>query len=157
MPVHLSHNFTLSELCVTSTGLPNTPTADEIECLRALVTEVLQPWRDASGPLRVTSGFRSAAVNGAVGGSRTSQHRRGEAADVIPGQGRAAAWRQLLGMMAGPAALPVDQAIIYEDEPHVHVSHTLRYPPRRQVLVHLRDGRYVDWHTAYNGILKAGG
>lgn len=79
----LSENFTLEELCQTNTGLPNVPNTDEKIALKHLVENVLQPLRDLfRAPIIVTSGFRSEAVNRAVGGAPTSQHRKGEAADL---------------------------------------------------------------------------
>lgn len=80
----LSRNFTLKELTQTNTGLKNTPTKEEIEKLTELVTSLLQPIRDYWGGLYITSGFRSETVNKKVGGSKTSQHRLGEAADFKP-------------------------------------------------------------------------
>ena len=80
----LSKDFTIEELTATDTGLPNAPGAEETEKLMYLANYLLQPIRDAWGPLRVTSGFRSRAVNERVGGSPASQHRRGEAADIVP-------------------------------------------------------------------------
>ena len=79
----LSKNFTLAELTVTSTGLPNKPTEAEIANLQALVTKVLQPLRELYGkPIKVNSGYRSAVVNRAIGGATNSQHSTGEAADL---------------------------------------------------------------------------
>ena len=79
----LSKNFTLEELCQTNTGLPNVPNTDEKIALKHLAENVLQPLRDLfRAPIIVTSGFRSEAVNKAVGGAPTSQHRKGEAADL---------------------------------------------------------------------------
>jgi hypothetical protein len=79
----LSKNFTLEELLVTGTGLPNNPGKHEIENLIELTTHVLQPLRDIYGsPIHVNSGFRCKAVNQKVGGVTTSQHTTGEAADI---------------------------------------------------------------------------
>lgn len=79
----LSKNFTLAELTVTGTGLPNKPTEAEIANLQALVTKVLQPLRELYGkPIKVNSGYRSAVVNRAIGGATNSQHSTGEAADL---------------------------------------------------------------------------
>ena len=79
----LSKNFTLQELTVTGTGLPNKPTETETANLQALVTNVLQPLRDLyDKPIKVNSGYRSAAVNRAIGGATNSQHSKGEAADL---------------------------------------------------------------------------
>lgn len=78
----MTKNFTLKELCVTKTGIHNEPNAEQKEALRLLAVNILQPARDALGPIKVTSGFRNAKVNAAIGGSRTSQHMKGEAADL---------------------------------------------------------------------------
>lgn len=51
--------------------------------IKALVEDVLQPLRDKwGGPLFINSGYRSKELNEAVGGVETSQHRKGQAADV---------------------------------------------------------------------------
>lgn len=78
----MTKNFTLKELCATKTGIHNEPNAEQKEALRLLAVNILQPARDALGPIKVTSGFRNAKVNTAIGGSRTSQHMKGEAADL---------------------------------------------------------------------------
>jgi hypothetical protein len=78
----VTKNFTLQELTKTSVKADNTPTAQHIAALKALCDNVLQPARDALGPLKINSGYRSAKVNAAVGGSSTSQHSKGEAADL---------------------------------------------------------------------------
>jgi zinc D-Ala-D-Ala carboxypeptidase len=78
----MTKNFTLKELCVTKTGIHNEPNAEQKEALRLLAVNILQPARDALGPIKVTSGFRNAKVNAAISGSRSSQHMKGEAADL---------------------------------------------------------------------------
>jgi hypothetical protein len=87
----MTKNFTLAELTKTSVKADNTPTAQHIAALQALCDNVLQPARDALGPLKINSGYRSAKVNDAVGGAYkiengkkvpTSQHSKGEAADL---------------------------------------------------------------------------
>ena len=75
--------FTLAEMTVTGTGLKNVPTEDEIDNIRKTV-EVLDIIREELGvSIKVNSGFRSTVVNNAVGGSKTSAHRLGLAADII--------------------------------------------------------------------------
>lgn len=82
----LSKNFTLDEMIRTSTGIPNIPTDKEIENMRKLVENVLQPLRDyMNRPIIVNSGFRSKEVNKAVGGSKDSGHMLGTAADITMG------------------------------------------------------------------------
>jgi hypothetical protein len=78
----LSENFTLAELTHTDTGIANNPSQGEINNLKLLVQKVLQPVRDKFGVINVTSGFRSPLVNSAVGGSATSDHVHGRAADI---------------------------------------------------------------------------
>jgi hypothetical protein len=78
----LSENFSLSEFTETSTGLPNKPNQEAITNLKYLAQYVLQPARDKFGPIEVTSGYRSEKVNAAVGGSATSDHLKGKAADI---------------------------------------------------------------------------
>jgi hypothetical protein len=78
----LSNNFSLSEFTQTETGLPNRPNQEAISNLKYLVQYVLQPARDKFGAIEVTSGYRSPEVNEAVGGSATSDHLLGRAADI---------------------------------------------------------------------------
>jgi uncharacterized protein YcbK (DUF882 family) len=90
----LTNNFTLEELTKSETALrqniDNTPTVEVVENLTRLAEKVLQPVRDHFGKgVKVNSGFRSLAVNAAVGGvqgAKPSDHTRGMAADIeIPG------------------------------------------------------------------------
>lgn len=87
----LTENFSLAEMVKSETalrkGLDNTPGDIEIENLKRLAENVLQPVRNAYGKgVKVNSGFRHPDVNAAVGGSRTSDHCKGMAADIeIPG------------------------------------------------------------------------
>ena len=84
--MRISKNFTLAELTKSNTatriGISNTPDKEGIHKLRLLATELLQPLRNAVGPLRVTSGYRSESLNAAIGGSNKSQHTKCEAVDL---------------------------------------------------------------------------
>jgi zinc D-Ala-D-Ala carboxypeptidase len=80
--MNLSKNFTLAELTKTSTGLPNALPNDLEANIQSLVDNILQPVRDALGVIIVTSCYRSPEVNKAIGGSSTSQHCLGQAADL---------------------------------------------------------------------------
>jgi hypothetical protein len=78
--------FTLKELTATGTGKPNMPGTAETENLTNLVDKLLDPVREKWGkPIRVNSGYRSIAVNLEVKGAATSQHLKGEAADITAG------------------------------------------------------------------------
>ena len=85
--MNLSANFTLKELTKSDTAtrlnLDNTPNEEQIESLRLLCENILQPVRDHFGkPVKISSGFRAPAVNQATGGSATSDHCKGMAADI---------------------------------------------------------------------------
>lgn len=86
--VRLSDNFMLSELLRSTTAarlkIPNDPTPMSLVRMSLLTRNLLQPARNLLGPLQVTSGYRAAALNSAVGGSTTSAHMKGYAADCIP-------------------------------------------------------------------------
>jgi len=83
--MNLSRNFTLSELTKSDTairkGINNNPNAEQIEKLKALCENILQPVRDHFGRVKVTSGFRSVDLCLAIGSSSNSQHAKAEAAD----------------------------------------------------------------------------
>jgi len=89
--MNLTANFTLSEMVKSDTALrhdmDNTPGETEIENLKRLCEQVLQPVREHfKAGVKVNSGFRHPEVNAKVGGSKTSDHCKGQAADIeIPG------------------------------------------------------------------------
>ena len=89
--MNLTPHFTLDEMVKSQTalrmGLDNTPDADQLENLLTLCESVLEPVRvHWDKPVVVNSGFRSLPVNRAIGSKDSSQHAKGEAADIeIPG------------------------------------------------------------------------
>ena len=82
----LSKNFVLSELTKSNTakrlGIKNEPTKEHMDNLQMLIRDLIQPIRDGIGPVRVSSGYRNPELNRAIGGSRKSQHCKGEALDL---------------------------------------------------------------------------
>ena len=85
--IQLSKNFKLSELTASETArrrkINNDAPESVIENLRNLCQNVLQPLRDYVGePITINSGYRCALLNSYVGGSKNSQHKFGEAADI---------------------------------------------------------------------------
>ena len=84
---HLSAHFSLREFVMSAAAvrhnLPNLPDADTERRLKALCDNVLEPLRRRFGRILITSGYRSPKVNALVGGVPTSQHVRGEAADLF--------------------------------------------------------------------------
>jgi len=143
--VNLSPHFTLAELTRTGSGLLNEPNTTHIENLRALCEELLEPLRAALGaPVRVTSGYRNARVNARIGGSKTSRHMLGLAADIKSGAGDA---EHILRVLHQLDLLELDQAIGYDPAygGHVHIGLAPQgVTPRRQYL--WRDsGGYRAW------------
>ena len=136
----ISENFSYREFEVTD--IPNLKLENVIrdasvrDSVKALVLNVLQPLRDAWGaPLAINSGYRCPTVNKAVGGVPTSQHTKGEAADVCPfgrnGHGSASEIKRLAKMVID-LGLPFDQVILYPS--FVHISHKLDGQQRGRVL-----------------------
>ena len=132
--------FSVSELLVSSTadrlGLSNDPPRWVVSNLERLIMTVLDPLRQQfGGPIIVNSGYRSIAVNNAVGGVPTSQHLRGLAAD-IRGYNKAETLR-LWQLAQSMDSLPIDQLI--NERPAadgtptwVHISTSPK--PRHQIL-----------------------
>jgi hypothetical protein len=82
---YLTKNFSYPEMIKSSTadrlGISNDATRGHVINLVNLCNFILQPVRNEFGPIRINSGYRSPALNSKVGGSKTSQHCNGEAAD----------------------------------------------------------------------------
>lgn len=116
--------FTIKEMTKSSTakanGIDNTPSDEEIAKLQKLIEAVLDPLREWYGKsIRVNSGFRCEALNEAVGGSDTSQHRLGEAADITVGTKKGN--KKLFEYIKDN--LPFDQLINESNFSWVHVSY----------------------------------
>ena len=92
MTTKLTPHFTLEEMTFSATAkkfnILNEPTAPQIENLKYLCSEILEPLRSyyEDKPIRVTSGFRSPSLSEKIGSSKNSQHCQGQACDfIIPG------------------------------------------------------------------------
>lgn len=139
----VSKNFDYKEFEKTDVPgmqVKNTIASVEVrDNIKALVDEVLQPLRDAWGPLAINSGYRCPEVNKAVGGVPTSQHTKGEAADVCPfgrnGHGDIEVVRKL-AITARDLGLPFDQMILYPT--FVHFSHKRNGTQRGQICYNWR-------------------
>ena len=87
--MNLSEHFSLRELCKTKTGIDNVPNEEQVENLKRLcrwLERLRKRWNDLYGegddPIIINSGFRSPAVNKAVGGATLSNHLTGCAVDI---------------------------------------------------------------------------
>lgn len=153
----LSPHFSEAEFTHSPTasarGIANRMNTTERARARALCEHVLEPLRAIVGPLRVNSGFRSPATNRAVGGSKTSQHLRAEAADietVKPAHAGGLSTRDLYDAVRR-SGLPFDQLILEfpGSDPAagwVHVSYGERH--RRQCLIAERTHGRTVYRTA---------
>jgi hypothetical protein len=81
---HISYTEATKSATAQRKGIYNTPNGTELENMQTLASEIFEPIREALGnkPLRITSFFRSRALNEAIGGSSTSQHCKGQAMDI---------------------------------------------------------------------------
>ena len=151
--MQLSRNFSLQELIKSDTairmGIDNNPNADQMEKLKLLCENILQPVRDHFGRVKVTSGFRSPELCIAINSSANSQHAKAEAADF-----------ECMGVDNAELAdwikreLPYDQLILEfytPGEPNsgwIHCSYTEGLP-RKQFLHAFRS----EGKTKYKPIL----
>lgn len=119
----LSQHFMLSEFTRSATairlGIDNSAEPDVIEALQNLCINVLEPIRARFGVLRITSGYRCPKLNMQVGGSRTSQHMFGEAADIHVGNIEMA--RKIYCFVL--EHLDFDQMLLEMKGGHVHCLH----------------------------------
>lgn len=128
-------HFTLAELTYSDTaqarGINNQPNRAQSDSLVALTENVLDPLRERYGrPIQVNSGFRGSALNRAVGGAATSQHLKGEAADITVGS--RSGNKQLFDIIR--KELDFDQLINEQNYSWVHVSYRADGRNREQVL-----------------------
>lgn len=114
-------HFSVNELIETSTGLLNVPMQPEKNNLIKLVDSVLDPLREMyGGPIHINSGYRSPIVNKKIGGAATSQHVKGEAADITAGS--KIENKKLFNLIADN--LKFDQLINEKDFTWIHVSYS---------------------------------
>ena len=116
--MQLSKNFKLSEFTHSKTAvkhnIDNTPSPSEVANLKILCEKLLQPLRDVyNKPMTISSGYRNEELNKKVGGVSTSQHMRGQAADVVVPNPRL-----LLDILIA-SGIKFDQAILYPNFLHL--------------------------------------
>lgn len=109
--------FTYLELVRTDTGIPNGPTEWQQVVNLQRIAFFLDRLREYMGSaVIVTSGFRSPEVNARVGGSKTSAHLQGLAADIVPKSRTQEDFKRMLAYLAPLAELKsVDQIIVYRN------------------------------------------
>ena len=130
----LTPHFTLEELTVTNhRSLDNTPNSSEINNLKRLaeMLEEVKTLLDGK-PIMINSGFRSKAVNDAVGSKDSSQHRVGCAADIrVPGLTPDQVVKAIIG-----SSIAFDQIIReFDSWTHISVPNSPSGTPRKQALI----------------------
>ena len=112
----LSEHFTLAELCKTSakTADGNIPSHVHIENLKNLCENWLEPLRQRyNKPILINSGFRSEAVNKAIGGVKGSNHLTGCAVDIrVTGPEQAIRYACILLDIADESKRDFDELLI---------------------------------------------
>lgn len=138
MSNRLTPNFTLEEFSVSAshpdlaTPVP-APMRPKIE---RIARDILEPIRaEVQRPLRILSGYRSKELNRAVGGSVTSQHARGEAADFTATD-IGEVWLAVLKMVSDGKLSAAGQLIYYPDQKFIHVALPSGRYPRPTTCVH---------------------
>lgn len=152
--------FTMEELTASVTarrlGLDNTPNPEHRANLEMFVAQLLDPLRSAwaakcandqlgSNAINITSGYRGFRLNAAVGGSKTSAHCVGYAADLVPANGRLAEFKAFCrDWLKGQS---FDQ-MISEDENSkgvprwIHIGYKDQQGGQRRQLLSMVDGKY---------------
>ena len=128
--------FTIAEMTRSDTadrlGIDNRLPKDLLPNVRRLIAEVLDPLREWYGkPVYINSGYRCEALNKAVGGSATSDHMKGRAADITGGS---PSENKKLFNLVQSLNLPFDQLIDEKNFSWVHVSYRSEKENRKQVL-----------------------
>jgi zinc D-Ala-D-Ala carboxypeptidase len=120
-------HFTPAEFVRSDTaakrGIDNRLPKGLLPNVQELVDNVLEPLREAYGkPIIISSGYRCEALNKAVGGSSTSDHMKGCAADIVGTPNTKAENKRLFNLVQS-LNLPFDQLIDEKDFSWVHVSY----------------------------------
>lgn len=129
--------FTINELIRSDTalqrGIDNTPPPSIKIKLSNLINNLLDPIREAwGGPISVNSGYRCPVLNRAVGGVPTSQHQKGEAADITVGSPKQ---NQKLFELIAAGDFDFDQLIDESNYSWVHISYAAG--KNRHAILHL--------------------
>ena len=153
----LSKNFQLNEFTKSVSAIrndiDNSPSAEHIRNIQLLVKYVLQPLREGlNKPIRITSGYRSEALNKAIKGSKRSQHCKGQAADLqfkVDGvMNNKAIWDKVIEL-----GLPFDQMINEFNYSWIHISYNHEYNRKSLLEAYKESGKTkYKYHTIEKGL-----
>jgi zinc D-Ala-D-Ala carboxypeptidase len=145
----LSAHFALSEFTRSESakreGLDNTPTAEHLENLKTLCEKVLEPIRERYGSINISSGYRGKMLNHFIGGSVSSDHCVGRAADIdMDDSGTGVTNKEIFEYIKNN--LEFDQLINEFNYSWVHVGYR-QGANRKQVLNAVKEGGKTVYHT----------
>ena len=150
--MNLSKNLTLAEVTISESakrnGIYNNPTEAHKEALKLIAIKIFQPLREHFNvPIFISSGYRSEALNKLIGGSKTSQHSKGEALDIdMDGRADGVSNKDIFNYIK--ECLPFDQLIwefgTEENPDWVHVSYSATRQ-RNEVLIATRVNGKVSY------------
>jgi hypothetical protein len=145
----LSAHFALGEFTRSESakreGLDNTPTAEHLENLKTLCEKVLEPIRLKYGSINISSGYRGKMLNHFIGGSVSSDHCVGRAADIdMDDSGTGVTNKEIFEYIKNN--LEFDQLINEFNYSWVHVGYR-QGANRKQVLNAVKEGGKTVYHT----------
>ena len=80
---HVSYKEGVRSRTADRRGLDNTPNESQLKCMKDVAEGLFEPLREwVGGPIKINSFFRGEPVNTAIGGSKYSQHMKGQAMDI---------------------------------------------------------------------------
>lgn len=141
--------FSIKELTAsfkaTQLGIKNEPSKQATTNLESLVLNILDPLRAAwGGGIIVTSGYRSVALNKAVGGSPSSAHRYGLAADIVPADKRISVFKAFVVNWLKENEISFDQYIDEADGSEwIHIGIKSPSGNQRRQFLKYRNGHYM--------------
>lgn len=142
--------FTITELCYSDVaknkGIDNSPTTAVRANLVALIETLLDPLREAwKSPIKVTSGYRCGVLNRAVGGSSTSAHLYGCAADIVPINGEISKFKAFCRKYFDVRRHLYDQVILEDNgkSEWVHIGLKTKDGRKRGQLMEFKNNRYT--------------
>jgi len=156
LPEKLSANFSMKEFTASNTakrkGIDNNPGLEHAEAALELFENIVQPIRDHFGTsIFLSSGYRSHALNKAIGGSQTSQHSKGEAVDIDMDDRKGPENEDVFHYIR--ENLPFDQLIWeFGDSKRpdwVHVSYKKGGPQRGQILAAKRNSAGKTYYETW--------
>lgn len=152
---YISYKEAIKSNTAIKFGIDNTPNRDELKKMRKVAKSIFEPVRTYFNvPIAITSFFRSGKLNKKIGGSKTSQHRTGEAMDLDADVYNNISNKQIFKYIRDN--LIFDQLISeYPDKngnpSWVHVSYDYKGNNRREILVAYKNKFNKTKYKYYEG------